>query len=172
MNAERTFITACLFVAATLSSCSTSRKAPIDKEVGMDPYGSVIRIYGYPKGTMWTQGELIAVQFMGLYMLEETSGKVIRIERTSIKRYDLYTAKSRSYAGFIPLSVALSVSQGVIGFITLPINLITTISVATSGSSRFTYTEEDVDYNKLYMFARFPQGLPPGIDLSKIKGRP
>lgn len=172
MSAERRFFMASLFVMFTLSSCGPPQKAPLTKDVCMDPYGSILRIYGYPKGNSFTQGELIAVEFMDLYLLEETSGKVIRINRTAFKHYQLYTASSKSYAGFIPLSVAMSVSQGVIGFLTLPFNLITTISVATSGSSRFTYTEEDVDYNKLYMFSRFPQGVPAGIDLSKIKGRP
>ncbi len=172
MSSEKTGILFIAIMAFAISSCGPSTKAPLAKNVGMDPYGSIIRIQGYPKPLQWTQGELIAVEFMGLYLLEETSGKVIRIERTSLKRYELFTATSRSYAGFIPLSLALSISQGVIGFITLPVNLITTLSVATSGSSRFTYTEEEIDYYKLYMFARFPQGLPLGIDLKKLQARP
>lgn len=120
---------------------------------------------------MWTQGELIAVDLFGIYLLEETSGKVIRIERSSMKNYELFPAKARSYAGFIPLTMGLSVTQGVIGIFTLPVNLITTVSVAVAGSEALTYNEKELEYDRIYMFARFPQGLPNEIELSKLKGR-
>lgn len=141
------------------------------KDVGLDPYGSYIRIYGYPQGYMLIEGELIAVDFFGIHVLEEKSGKVLRIERSSARHYELFPARSKSYAGFIPLSIALSVSHGGFALLTLPMNLITSISVAASGSTRFSYNEEELDYDKLYMFARFPQGLPKGVDLSGLKGR-
>lgn len=154
-----------------MTSCSYVRNVPKSREVGLDPYGSVFRVYGYPKRAMWTQGELIAVDFFGIYLLEETSGKVLRIERSMMKDYKLFPATARSYAGFIPLTLGLSVSQGVIGLFTLPVNLITTISLAVAGSEGLTYDQTELEYDRLYMFARFPQGLPKEVQLSKLKGR-
>lgn len=170
MNIERAFIIISA-LALTLASCSPSRMAPKAKDVGLDPYGSLIRVNGYPKGYMWVQGELIAVDFFGIQVLEEKTGKVLRIERNAARHYELFPASSRSYAGFIPLSLALSASQGAFALFTIPLNLITTISVAASGPIRFSYTEDELDYDKLYMFARFPQGVPKHVDLSKLKGR-
>lgn len=161
----------CMFIVVAMTSCSPVRNVPMVKDVGLDPFGSVIRVYGYPKGSMWIQGELISVDFFGIYLLEQTSVKAIRIERSLIKNYELFPTKARSYAGFIPLTMGLSISQGVLGFFTLPVNLITTISLAAAGAEAFNYDEKEIGYDRLSMFARFPQGLPKEVDLTKLKGR-
>jgi hypothetical protein len=37
------------------------------------------------------------------------------------------------------------------------------------GETAYTYSEKNMTFNSLKMFARFPQGIPVGIDLAAIK---
>jgi hypothetical protein len=52
---------------------------------------------------------------------------------------------------------------------TAPINLIVTISITVSGETAFQYSDKNITYDILKMFARFPQGIPPNMDLASIK---
>jgi hypothetical protein len=52
---------------------------------------------------------------------------------------------------------------------TIPIHLIVTISVTASGENAFKYNNKKMTYEELKMFARFPQGIPPDIDLANVK---
>jgi hypothetical protein len=53
--------------------------------------------------------------------------------------------------------------------ITFPINLVTTIVVAATGETAYSINQDKLTYEKLSMYARFPQGVPEGIPLYKIR---
>jgi hypothetical protein len=55
---------------------------------------------------------------------------------------------------------------------TAPINLMVTIVVTMSSEDAFQYNEKNMSYEKLKMFARFPQGIPLNIDVASIKEEP
>ena len=41
--------------------------------------------------------------------------------------------------------------------------------MSVGGEMAFTYTEKDMTYEELRMFARFPQGIPPNVDIKDIR---
>jgi hypothetical protein len=41
-----------------------------------------------------------------------------------------------------------------------------------SSEDAFQYNEKNMSYEKLKMFARFPQGIPLNIDVASIKEEP
>jgi hypothetical protein len=77
-------------------------------------------------------------------------------------------AKHENYGKAIAIFSIIPFSHGAFGLLTLPLNLITTISVAVSTQKSFRYDDKDYSLEKLNMFARFPQGIPPNIDISEI----
>lgn len=67
------------------------------------------------------------------------------------------------------MGMLLPFIHGAISIFTLPIHLIVTITATATGENAFKYSDKNMTYDKLRMFARFPQGIPPNIKLANIK---
>lgn len=64
-----------------------------------------------------------------------------------------------------------SIGHGFWGVITLPINISTAASMNSSSNSsayRMKYPD-NISWNEMSKFARFPQGIPENIDLNLIE---
>ncbi|MBK8981610.1 MAG: hypothetical protein IPM38_04635 [Ignavibacteria bacterium] len=168
----KTKLAATVIAALMLSSCSYSPDyLPESEEIDVNQYGSYISLYRNEKETI--RGELIAVdsiKFIVLSKPEDSPVKTIKIIPVKeVSKYYLKYADGVSYGGAIPLFTLASLVHGYMAVITLPINLLVTIAIASSGESAFTYGDEEIKITDLKMFARFPQGLPPGIEVRGIK---
>jgi hypothetical protein len=86
-----------------------------------------------------------------------------------VKRFVLRYAKPKHYEWTIPLGIINPFIHGYYALITLPMHLIVTITESTLGENAFKYSDKNMTYGKLRMFARYPQGIPPEIDLTSIK---
>jgi len=53
--------------------------------------------------------------------------------------------------------------------ITFPINFVTTIIITSTSEYKYTITDKNLKFEQLGMYARFPQGIPEGINLIDIK---
>ena len=132
-------------------------------------------IYVYKINRKIVKGELIAVNDQDIVVLTSEKVKKKRIKTIvtvpikNIKRYSLKYAKPKHYGLTIPIFTIGSISHGFFAILTIPINLITTIIITSTGSTDFKYVSSKMTYKKLKMFARFPQGIPPDIDIVKIK---
>lgn len=158
------------FWGLIFSACSTSRNVaylPVPESVSQNQYGSHITITGIT-GKEWN-GELIAVDSAFLIVLDRQSKKCSTIPLTVISSYSLQYAQSSHYGWSIPVLSLFSLSHGYFAIFTFPLNLIMTIVVTQAGESAFVYRNIDLNYDQLKMFARFPQGIPPGINVTEIR---
>ncbi len=156
-----------------LGSCSAPAKLPQSEEIHLNPYGALINIrlksprtnIGYYLG-----GELIAVEESSIIIVTHLNkmDQTISIPIDNIKSYTLKVADNR-YKWMVPTTTAMSILHGWFLIITLPTNLAVSISTSASHAKAFKYNDRNLPYPRLRMFARFPQGLPQGMELSQIK---
>ncbi|MBK7215266.1 MAG: hypothetical protein IPH88_18690 [Bacteroidales bacterium] len=154
-------------IAAMVSSCSTPKYLPSSGEIDVNQYGSYIKIVSLSGKDL--NGELIAVDTSSIIVLSEMNDSCFTIPVRQVAQFKLRYAKPKHYAGTIPMGILLPLINGWFSVFTLPIHLIVTVSVTASGEAAFKYSNKNMTYDKLQMFARFPQGLPPNVDLESIR---
>lgn len=165
---NRILLAEILLLAMLLSGCSSSGYLPSVKNLGVNQYGSLImvRVPG-----QYFDGELIAIENEEIIILSPETNTCVSIPMENVKKFKLTYAKSTQYGWTIPLLTISAFSHGIIGISTLPLNLIVTIWVTIAGNNATRYTDKKMTYEELKMFARFPQGIPEGLDLSSIRGK-
>lgn len=112
-------------------------------------------------------GELIEVRGDSLTILVQD--QYMDIPRSRVEGIEVIVAgvsndykKFERWGALLPIS---SITHGLAGVFTLPINLATGIAAATDarkGSYRMKYPKE-LPWDQLYKFSRFPQGMPPNF---------
>lgn len=165
----KTKIILILLISTILFSCVpyTPAYLPSSNQIDLSKYGSFIKLEY--KDSLYYEGELIAIDNKNLIILTESEGKCESIPLKGLARFVLYSAVPKDYGVFVPLYSILTFSHGLFGIFTLPINLITTISVAIGGRNAYRYTDNNITVQELKMYARFPQGVPPNVKLDEIK---
>ena len=158
------------FLLVLLASCSASNRLPPLEKVATHPYGSEISVERKHNTTV--SGELIVADWRHMIVYDYTSASCIEIPRNEVGHYLLTFAKPRNYGAAIPLSLLTVVAHGYFAVFTLPFNLITSIAVTAGAYTSVRYTQRQMPYGSLHMFARFPQGLPPDIQLRDIHREP
>ncbi len=149
-------------LAILISSCSLPKYLPTSESIDLNVYGSFIQVRN-KKGRN-IKGELIAADSIKIVVLKEKENLCSIVPITDIRSFRLIYAKPKNYKGawamllFVPM-------HGWFSPITLPINLIVIASVNTNP---YKYTNKKIPFEMLNMFARFPQGIPPGIELLSI----
>jgi hypothetical protein len=113
-------------------------------------------------------GELIAIDSNKIVVLSSTEKKCLLVSVKEIKRFTLQYAQPKQYGWTIPVFLLSTISHGFFSIFTVPVNLIVTISSTSSGNSAFKYKSKSMNYQKLKMFARFPQGIPSNIPIESI----
>ncbi|HQW94759.1 MAG: hypothetical protein KBF75_12850 [Saprospiraceae bacterium] len=154
-------------IAITISSCTSARYLPSSDNIDVNEYGSYIKIIH--KTSESIKGELIAFDSSKIVVLEEETKKCVKVPITDIQKFKLRYAQPKHYGWTILAYTLATIGHGIFMAYTAPINLIVTISVTVSGETAFQYSDKNITYDILKMFARFPQGIPPNMDLASIK---
>jgi hypothetical protein len=122
---------------------------------------------------LWTkeerfQGELIGEK-NGSYWLMQRSGKIVSVDAGQIEKAAIQicgiSENPGSYAwGFV--LIPLSITHGYFGAISLPINLLTSISVYTRANTdrQKIVMHHPIPHSTVMAYARFPQGIPATFD--------
>lgn len=169
----KTKIAAILLLLIIYCGCSVPSYLPSSDNIGVNEFGAYIHLRSNLESII--DGELIAIDNKNIIVLCQKTKKCVPIKLSEVKKFSLRYAKPKNYGWTIPIVLILPAIHGFYSLLTLPINLITTISVTAGGYNAFKYTNKDLAYNKelaferLKMFARFPNGIPPNIDLDSIK---
>ncbi len=113
-------------------------------------------------------GELIAIDADSVFLAGDTF-HAIALSDLKSARLETYQSNSAGMGGLVGLGTVSTISNGLLLIFTAPIWIIGG-SVTTGVRSR----EPMIDYprrewSRLAAFARFPQGLPGGIDRRQIK---
>jgi hypothetical protein len=156
-----------VLVAVFNINCSTPTYLPSSKEIGVHQFGSYIKIKH--KNNSYTSGELIAIERNKIIVLKQIEQTCVTVPISDVDKFKLNYAKPKNYEWTIPFGVLLPFIHGSFSYVTLPIHLLGTISVTAAGKNAFKYSEKNMTYDQLRMFARFPQGIPRDVDLSSIK---
>jgi hypothetical protein len=112
-------------------------------------------------------GELISVERSVIRVLRfgAGTGALTWVASTDVKSADVYEYEAEGgYGGWALLGVLSTISHGFFLIFSAPIWIISG-SIAASGESRhvvLSYPEHG--WGEIVMWARFPQGLPPGVD--------
>ena len=154
-------------LAILISSCTSSRYLPSMDKIDVNQYGSYIKINR--KTTANIDGELIAIDNNKIVILTKTTKICVTVPLNDVNHFNLRYAKPKHYGWTIPVFTLATIAHGFGFILTAPLNLIVTISVTATGRLAFKYNDKNMTYDKLKMFARFPQGIPPDIDLASIK---
>jgi hypothetical protein len=164
----RIIIIGCL--SLFICSCTSPRYLPSSETIDVNAYGSYIRISTNKTGNI--SGELISIDGTTIVVLKQSLNKCVSVLIKDVHRFSLRYAKPKQYGWTIPVYTLSTIIHGSMLVFTAPINLMVTIGVTMSSEDAFQYNEKNMSYEKLKMFARFPQGIPLNIDVASIKEEP
>ncbi len=132
-----------------------------------------------------TAGELLAVDRDSLWLLAGGHLRVVPMHRVSSMFVTGYNADYGGLAVWTVLGTASTLTHGIGSIFSAPVWLIvgsiSTVSYSYSSRENVTRRELDEPYaaaraiERLRMYARFPQGLDPGLDrtlLEEVRSRP
>lgn len=151
----------------SFGACSYPHYLTSSQKVGESKHGSFIAVNKHRGET--TRGELIALNSEQMVVLNQKSGQCEIIPIHEISRFRLRYAIPKNYAWTIPVFSVFTFLHGWFAAATFPANLLVTVTVSLAGESAFTYTNRNMSYERLVMFARFPQGIPPNVDMAAIR---
>ncbi|MCX6252386.1 MAG: hypothetical protein NTX61_16760 [Bacteroidetes bacterium] len=159
-------ISALVLLVIFLSACTAPRYVPKTQDLDVNVYGSYIMIKPL-QGTK-VNGELLAVDTNRLTVLMDSGKqkKVSFIPLKEVKGFTLQYARPKSYWWSVGTFTALCISHGVWAAVTIPVNLIITAGIALGANNDFKYHKDDITYDQLKIFARFPQGIPADVVLN------
>jgi hypothetical protein len=161
------------FLAAT-AGCYRSSAPPgwlsSPVQAQRDAFGSWIRVHGQPNTQPLVQGELIAVDTDSVHVLAD--GRLVSLGRATLccaevtaYRMDLSELQLWSVLGMVS-----TLSHGFVLILTAPTWIIA--GTAATASASYAPRVASIDPVVLRPFARFPQGIPPGLDRSTLRSRP
>ncbi|MFN4762693.1 hypothetical protein ACKGJN_06165 [Gillisia sp. Q332] len=163
-----------IILGILLALLSSSCKAPAAylpevEEIGVNEFGSYITV-DLSEGSD-IEGELIVIDSKNLIVLtkEKEIQKLRTISIADISSFKLTYAQPKNYGLTIPGSALVSLSHGALAVFTAPLNIAVTSIITAHGANAFTYNNKSITLDDLKMFARFPQGLPPHIEMANIE---
>jgi len=168
-----------ILLVATLGAGCASNPAPNDwlpsaREVPADPFGAWIRIeYDSGSSSHEIAGELLAVEPDTIYVLAGENMVAFPSESILKARVAWFESGAGVLSAWTLLGSLASFSNGYIAGLTLPLWIISG-SLATGAQSRAPLVDYRPDQGRLMdirPYARFPQGLPEGIDRSTFVGK-
>ncbi len=165
-----------------LSSCAGSKVLPRYDSMNYNYYGAQIKANDQFGNAL--KGELIAANDSGIWVLQnfdksqvvswgfrDHQENLVKIDSSNfyfmhlkdLETYRIKYARSKNYAKMMLLA-PITFAHGLISVISFPVNLIVTGSVAIAGSRAYQYNEFDLPKEDLHQFARYPSGLPEGLN--------
>lgn len=174
-----------LFIAMIISGCTLPNYVPYSNQLGTTTHGSYIMVHLI--SSVRIQGELISADSAELLILSKPEdipdAKISEIPVLSVKSFRLYFARPRNYAWAIIPGVVLPllpfpdpdnredfmIFHGFFAILTIPVNLTAVGLIYAASIADFSLDKNEVSFRDLKKFARYPQGLPPGTDITVIR---
>jgi hypothetical protein len=174
-NSNMKRLAVALLSAAAVAGCGTLHaprgSVPEAQQAGSTAFGGWARVAYDEGGERRTrEGELIAVGPDTLWLMQSAplAIPVAQIVRAEVTGFDSRPGNVIAAAG---LGVLTTLSNGAFLVFTAPAWLITG-AVASSSQARLSRIEARVpNLAPLAHYARFPQGLPPDVDLTTLRPR-
>ena len=146
---------------------------PTPEVAGRDAYGGWIELSTRSDtAPIRIEGELIAVSEDTAWVLTVTGAIAVPVSTVLSGKLTGYNAKAGTLGGLTAVGAFSTVSNGALLIVTAPAWLIVGTAAAASQSHAPVQQIPTVGWQQLAAFARFPQGLPPGVSLNQLKPRP
>jgi hypothetical protein len=132
-----------------------------------DTFGGWVRLKIAEKDIRTISGELIALSSDSIFVANETF-HALALSNIKSARLEAYNSQAGHMGALVGLGTLLTVSNGIGLLFTAPMWILGggTATIFQSYEPIIEYPEQELD--RLQPFARYPQGLPPGIDRSRI----
>lgn len=158
-----------VFLTGCASSIAPKGWLPNPEEVQIQAFGAWITVeHGSEAETKISNGELIAVQERNVYLLTTDGMEAISIDMVQNAMLALYKEKSR--VGLWALVGTLStLSHGYGLILSAPAWIITGLASASAESKSGLLKYPDSSWEEIKKYARFPQGIPKGINLESLR---
>jgi hypothetical protein len=167
MKTKPAFLLLPALFALLLGACQTAKYLPDSTEIGYGLYGGQIELRKTDK--QFLEGELIALDSTSLLIRQDADKGCVQVPIAEVKNFTLRYARPKKYWWSVPVYTLVTLSHGAYLIYSAPANAIVTNTVAITGENAYQYSHKQLTYDQLRMFARFPQGLPPGIKPEAIK---
>ncbi len=156
------------------ASCSVPRGLPAPEELPYETKGAAFYVKLHD-GSVYL-GELIAAENDALYVLPaenqhpnmKRQNRLVQIPWDAVDNYRVYYAHGKSRAWFVPVYTGMTLSHGWFAFLTMPVNLIATLTAHVTSQHEYVLRKKDIAPGELGMFARFPQGIPQNVSPGDI----
>lgn len=160
-----------------LQGCQTMKAPPgaVPKRTAMatDAFGGWLTLFFKDSVRNSVQGEFIAFGADSVYIMEGDRVLTAHVAEVDSASVVVFKTETGSYSLWTALASLLTISNGYFLVATLPLTLITGISTTVGESRRVNYyIYPDHAFSGLSKYARFPQGLPAGMDVAALKPRP
>lgn len=161
-----------LFGCAHNTAPSGFLPAPVTSQ--QESYGGWVEVEVRDTGDTrhGVEGELIAVDAKRLWVLGASGVAVVEIATVSAGRVTGYRADPGELAGYTLLGTLTTIANGVLLVATAPLWVITGTGAAVIHSKDPVRTLAPGGWTALAPWSRFPQGLPPGLDLGRLRPKP
>jgi hypothetical protein len=166
-NRERRW-TAAALLAMTLAGCATNPAPrswrPAPKEAQRSIRGGWIALERKQPAKERVEGELIAVDDDALHVL--TAEGLRAVPRAEVRKAKLvgYGDESGALGAWVGIGTLSTLSHGGFLVLTAPLLWLLGGGSAAADESRAGFIREA----EFHAYARFPQGLPPGLDLATL----
>ncbi len=156
-----------------LVSCAPNTYLPTPAEMNYYAKGIFMECQMQDKTKL--EGELLALNETEAFLLPRF-GEVFKVSRQNMKSAILHvslTANNPEELEAGPYIPILTISHGWWLIFTLPINLLVvgpTVGTHRSGTYVVEYPKI-ITWEQMTMYARFPQGIPEGVDILSYKGK-
>lgn len=162
-------------LAAVLTTSCARNTAPVGwlpspKGAPSFPYGGWIELAITKDSSI--DGELLAVTSDSVWVMRDDGGVVIPTARVTAGKLTAYLSGANSTAGWTTLGVLSTVSNGWFLGLTAPAWIITGTVAGTRESHAPERKVPPLTWPDLAAYARFPQGLPVGVPLERLKAKP
>ncbi len=164
-----------LLFLALLSSCRSHYMMPDAAKAHENVYGSFIEIKMTRDAIVPTaRGELIAVDDTVLYLLSEEEDEIyhLHLKREWITNFRLHHYRGKHPVAFNIFLGLVPISHGVIAPLSLVTNIVTMGIVNGRIKDRASSRMDEIGFEDLSRYARFPQGFPPGLEFSDLEPIP
>jgi hypothetical protein len=162
----------CLVVLASACiSVSAPRKSvPKRNAISTDAFGGWITINAGNPAAL--SGELIGLTEASVYIMTGDGLELIPKQQIVSARLVMFNTESFEYGLWTTAGSLATISNGYFMIFTFPLWLATGIPVSAGEANRQNYLDYPASgWDELNKFARFPQGIPPGIELSSLRPR-
>jgi hypothetical protein len=161
-------------IGLSLSNCQPV-KAPLGfvpkrKGTTTNAFGGWMSISFLDSTRQELEGEFIAVSNDSLYIMDGDKVNGRKTAEVRFARIILFNTDASGYAAWTVLNSLGTISTGTFLVFMFPLAFVTGIMTTVSESRRINFYEYPLhDWSTLRKYARFPQGIPEGVDLHELK---